>query len=235
VCQLAARERHHAEYSRRPRRDRLDYVFHLTPGPGLRYNRSRTEGRGPIPFPSHARSADEAELLQTQRRRRDGRDGERTTPNRRARRRRQSTPWLQRNALSVAAGSVLVAFLGLGFGLLQMLNRPESSPALLSLGQTETPATTSSTSAALLSAASIGPSVPVAVPAAVLVPSGDTPRSISASARVLDPNYTIAAGDTLVQIALRFNTTVDRVQAFNSLSDPRALRIGTKLVIPPPL
>jgi LysM repeat protein len=68
------------------------------------------------------------------------------------------------------------------------------------------------------------------------VPGPNDPlRPIHSSIRVLDANYTIAAGDTLVQIASRFSTTVDRVQAFNNLTDPRALRIGTKLVIPAPL
>ena len=60
-------------------------------------------------------------------------------------------------------------------------------------------------------------------------------RSIHTSARVLEPNYTVVAGDTLVKIATKFNTSVDRIQAFNTLSDPRTLRIGTKLVIPQPL
>jgi len=60
-------------------------------------------------------------------------------------------------------------------------------------------------------------------------------RGIQSSVRVLQPNYTVAAGDTLGQIAARFSTSVERVQALNNLADPRALRIGTKLVIPPPL
>ncbi len=180
-----------------------------------------------------ARSTGEAELLQSQRRRRDARDAERPNPPRRARRRRQSTPWLQRNALGVAALSILVALIGFGFGLLQMMTRPESMPASLALSQIDTPVATGST----LNAASIGPSVQVLGPSSASVAGApaDAVRPIHSNQRVLEPNYTIAAGDTLVQIALRFNTTVDRVQAFNTLSDPRALRIGTKLVIPPPL
>src|ERR1051325_8744434 len=76
-----------------------------------------------IPFPLSARSTGEPEPLP--RRRREGHDLERPSPGRRAaRRRRADTPWLQRNALSVAAASVLVALLGLGFGLLQVINRP---------------------------------------------------------------------------------------------------------------
>jgi LysM repeat protein len=78
--------------------------------------------------------------------------------------------------------------------------------------------------------------VQVVVPSSSASPA-DTTKPIQASAKVLEANYTIAAGDTLVRIAQRFNTTVERIQAFNAsdLADPRALRIGTKLVIPPPL
>ena len=50
-----------------------------------------------------------------------------------------------------------------------------------------------------------------------------------------DPNYTVVGGDTLGKIATSNNTTVERIQALNNLADPRALRIGTKLIIPPPL
>jgi LysM repeat protein len=150
---------------------------------------------------------------------------------------------LQRNALSVAAASILIAFLGLGFGLLEMLNRPDPTPALLVSGQSDvTAAVTASTgpasgqssgpSATLLNAASLGSTLQVVPPS--LGTSG-TSRTIDARATVLQPNYTIAPGDTLVQIAMRFNTTAQRIQAFNNLADPRALRIGTRLVIPPPL
>jgi LysM repeat protein len=160
------------------------------------------------------------------------RDLERPAPARRTprRRRRQSTPWLQRNALSVAAVSLLVALLGFGFGLLQIINRSEPTPALLAVGQSDSNAT-------ILTAASAGPGVQLATAAGPSItgsPMAQVPREITASARVIEPNYTVAAGDTLGQIAARFNTSVDRIQALNNLADPRALRIGTRLVIPPP-
>jgi LysM repeat protein len=179
-----------------------------------------------------ARSTGEPELLQAQRRRREQRETDRATsgPQRRARRRRQSTPWLQRNALSVAAGSVLIAFLGIGFGLLQMLNHPDGSAAL-----SQTPTDLAAPTGSVLQAAAVGGGVPVGA----LTTANDVPspgqRAIHASAKVIEPNYTVAAGDTLVKIADKFNTSVDRIQAFNNLSDPRVLRIGTKLIIPPPL
>ena len=188
-----------------------------------------------IPFPSQLRSSSEPDPVA--RRRHDVQDLERTTsrPRRVRRRRRQDTPWLQRNALSVAAVSVLVALLGLGFGLLQMITRPEPSPSLLAFSQPE-PAVVAGTT---LNAAASGPGLPLGpLGASVAAPpltAADRPREITATSRIIESNYVVAAGDTLGQIAARFNTTVERIQALNNLADPRALRIGTKLVIPPPL
>lgn len=191
----------------------------------------------------HARAPGEPELLQNHRRRREALESDRPAPARRARRRRQSTPWLQRNALSVAAIAILVAFLSLGFGLLQMLNRADAnSPASLTLAQSELAAhttdsgtsTVGTTGTTVLSAAAIGPSLQV--PASASGAGDPGTRPIQSSATVLQANYTIVAGDTLVKIAQRFNTTVERIQAFNpNLADPRALRIGAQLVVPPPL
>jgi LysM repeat protein len=195
----------------------------LTVNPGLGYNRS-------IRFPVPARSNGEPEP--PARRRREPRDFEpRATPARRPRRRRSQAPWLQRNALSVAAVSILLALLGLGFGLLQLMTRPEpASPALLAMIEPTVAATAGTT----MNAAAIGPSVQL--PAALSATSAlVTPtREIQFNAKVLDANYTVEAGDTLGRIAVRFSTTVERIQALNNLADPRALRIGTKLVIPPP-
>jgi nucleoid-associated protein YgaU len=180
-----------------------------------------------IPFPAHARPASEPEA--TPRRRRATRDPDRPSAARRergtTRRRRQNTPWLQRNALSVAAVSVLVAVLGLGFGLLQTINRPEPNTAQLALGQPDATAAIS------------GTTVAVANVEAGLEPALSAPatRQIQATANVIDPNYTVQAGDTLGRIAVQFGTTVERIQAFNNLTDPRGLRIGSRLVIPPPL
>ena len=182
-----------------------------------------------IPFPVPARSAGEPDPQP--RRRRDPRDLERPAPQRRNRRRRQgTTPWLQRNALSIAAVSVLAAVLGLGFGLLQTINRPDpASPALLAINSAD-PTAIAASPASITGA---GPGQ-VTFSASAAAPA-DAPREIRASATVIQPTYTVQSGDTLGQIAGRFGTTVDRIQALNNLADPRVLRIGTKLVIPPPL
>lgn len=45
--------------------------------------------------------------------------------------------------------------------------------------------------------------------------------------------YSIEPGDTLLAIALTYNTSVEALMAANWLSDPGGLQIGQKLVIPP--
>jgi LysM repeat protein len=125
---------------------------------------------------------------------------------------------------------MLLAILGLGFGLLQMVTRPDVSPTQSVAIQADAGTTQV--------AASIGPAVQLGTlvnPSGDSTTTGETPRDIVATAKVIDPNYTVAPGDTLGKIALQFGTTVDRIQALNNLSDPHALRIGTRLVIPPPL
>jgi LysM repeat protein len=177
-----------------------------------------------IPFPARS-NAESAPA----RRRRDVRELERGSAPRRVRRRRQgTTPWLQRNALSVAAVSILVAVLGLGFGLLQTLNHSDASPSALAIGQNEPAAVNGS----LISVA--GATDPNPDAGASAQPTSAR-REITTSAKVLEPGYTVEAGDTLGRIAVRFGTSVERIQALNNLSDPRSLRIGTRLVIPPPL
>src|SRR6185312_478934 len=163
-----------------------------------------------------ARSTGESELLQgQQRRRREARDSERGSAPRRARRRRQSGSWLQRNALSVMAVLVLVSLLSLGFGLLQMLSRPDSASLTLAQSELGTPTTAN---AAVLSAAAVGGGGDQSL---VTAPAQAAQRAIQSSAKVLEPDYTVVAGDTLVKIAQKFNTSVERIQAFNNLADPR--------------
>jgi LysM repeat protein len=179
-----------------------------------------------IPFPTRGVREPDATSYGTTPRRRQLRGGER--PARRRARRRHQTPWLQRNAISVAAISVLIALLGVGFGLAQVVNRPGSAQAL--------PAAevASDAQSPTMGAMSITGAAPAAEPADAALES-QGPRQIQASARVLEPTYTVEAGDTLGRIAARFNTTPERIQAINNLADPRTLRIGARLIIPEPL
>ena len=123
--------------------------------------------------------------------------------------------------------SFLVALLGLGFGVVQVLTRPsDTTQAFAPVATTEQGTT--------MIAASVASQPPVSLSTtSALAPQ---PREIQAAAHVLQANYTVEAGDTLGTIARQYKTTVERIQAFNgNVTDPRALKIGTKLVIPPPL
>jgi len=214
-------------HAHRPPRDWHDPVsvtaHCLTASGGLRYNRPAVgmSERRVVPFPTPI--SNEPAPTRTQARRRPARDAERSAPPRRIRR-RQSSPWLQRNALSIAAVAVLVSLLSVGFTLMQFLTRSDQTAgitAVVGLGPSQA------------GMAAEGDEVALDAPAAV----AETPRmrEIVRSARVLEPTYTVEAGDTLNRIAERFGTSVARIQALNDLADPRALRIGTRLVIPPPL
>ncbi|WP_245860291.1 LysM peptidoglycan-binding domain-containing protein [Candidatus Chloroploca asiatica] len=44
--------------------------------------------------------------------------------------------------------------------------------------------------------------------------------------------YTIQPGDTLSDLALRFNTTIDELSVANGITDPNALQPGQTLIIP---
>jgi LysM repeat protein len=46
--------------------------------------------------------------------------------------------------------------------------------------------------------------------------------------------YAIQSGDTLLDIAIRFDTTTEAIQEANGIVDPRLLQIGQELIIPPP-
>jgi hypothetical protein len=175
-----------------------------------------------IPFPTRL-SGDTEPRTRQPRRRPAVRDPDAPASMRRPRRRRHNAPWLQRNALSIAGLSVLVALLAVGFGVVQVLTRPDTSQALLPVTALE--------QSPMMTAASVA-NVPATV---AFSPATPAVREIQAAARVIEPNYTVEAGDTLGRIAARYNTSVERIQAFNNIADARALRIGARLVIPPPL
>ena len=46
--------------------------------------------------------------------------------------------------------------------------------------------------------------------------------------------YTIQSGDTLLDIAIRFDRSTEAIQEANGIVDPRFLQIGQELIIPPP-
>lgn len=67
------------------------------------------------------------------------------------------------------------------------------------------------------------PSAPAPVP-------GTGP--VTTEIQVLQPNYTVAPGDTLGSIARRYGTSVDALASINNLENRNSLSIGQKLIIP---
>jgi LysM repeat protein len=62
-----------------------------------------------------------------------------------------------------------------------------------------------------------------------VLPPGITPPPTSTPGQL---TYTIVAGDTLVGIARKFNTTVAKLEQVNDLNDNSILHIGQVLIIP---
>ena len=75
-----------------------------------------------------------------------------------------------------------------------------------------------------------------AAPAAPVVPAEPAPLpgtgAITTEIRVLQPNYTVAPGDTLGIIARRHGTSIDALASINNLENRNSLGVGQKLIIP---
>jgi len=56
--------------------------------------------------------------------------------------------------------------------------------------------------------------------------------AITTEIRVLQPNYTVAPGDTLGSIARRHGTSVEALASINNLENRNSLGVGQKLIIP---
>ncbi len=78
--------------------------------------------------------------------------------------------------------------------------------------------------------ARIGPAIPPASGPAETRPAGT--GSVTTEIRVLQPNYTVAPGDTLASIARRHGTTIEALASINNLENRNALSVGQKLIIP---
>jgi murein DD-endopeptidase MepM/ murein hydrolase activator NlpD len=75
---------------------------------------------------------------------------------------------------------------------------------------------------------------PVRTPGApVLTPTPDAPHSLPA-VRTQVEQYTVAPGDTLGQIAVRFGVSVDQIAQENELANANLLEVGQTLIIPIP-
>ena len=88
-----------------------------------------------------------------------------------------------------------------------------------------------------LSPSSAGTATPAMTPTP---PSTSTPRlatpvvSSTPTATPTPTIYEVQAGDTLLSIAIEFETTTEALQEVNGIVDPRLLQIGQELIIPLP-
>jgi hypothetical protein len=74
------------------------------------------------------------------------------------------------------------------------------------------------------------PTPPPAPPAEQPAPQG--PGAVTTEIRVVQPNYTVAPGDTLGIIARKHGTSVDALASINNLENRNSLSVGQKLIIP---
>lgn len=118
----------------------------------------------------------------------------------------------------LTAGALFVAVAALAFLLLQLGQLGKQVPP--------SPVTTVSVAPPQPPAA---PPLPTAVPA---LPPGQGPLRVTS--RVVEPSYTVVAGDTLNAIATRHGTTAEALQSINNLQDRNVLQPGQRLVIPTP-
>lgn len=91
----------------------------------------------------------------------------------------------------------------------------------------------------------VTPTAPAAATPATRVaaktpPPSPTPRPVTPIATptpTVTPTpviYSVQAGDTLLKIAIQFDSSTEAIQEANGIIDPRFLQIGQQLVIPPP-
>jgi len=131
-------------------------------------------------------------------------------------------PGLTRTHRWMIAGFVIIC-VGMVLGLAMVRVWDEASRAVAGL-----PPEGGST-AVHQPAAAAGPNPPVQ--SAEATPPA-APGAVTTEIRVLEPNYTVAPGDTLGIIARKHGTSVDALASINNLENRNSLSVGQKLIIP---
>ena len=76
------------------------------------------------------------------------------------------------------------------------------------------------------------PVAPVAAPPPADESAPPAGGAVTTEIRVLQPNYTVAPGDTLGIIARKHGTNVEALASINNLENRNSLSVGQKLIIP---
>jgi len=102
---------------------------------------------------------------------------------------------------------------------------PESSPTVAILSTLTLPTMVTTT--------------PIVIPLTPMVTPSSTPTSVLPTATEALPTptrssttHTVRAGETLLQIALLYDTTIDAIIDANNIDDADLIRVGQELVIP---
>ena len=119
-------------------------------------------------------------------------------------------------------GAFVIICVGMVLGMLMVRLWDEVNRTIAAIS-TDTPA---ARAAATATPVRISATPPAATPG----PAG-TP-AVTTEIRVLQPNYTVAPGDTLGSIARRHGTSVDALASINNLENRNSLSVGQKLIIP---
>jgi LysM repeat protein len=140
----------------------------------------------------------------------------------------RATPWV---AVGLAVAGVGVAGVAIAGPILE---QPEVEAVLVG-SSTPTPTRSASppptATATPMPTPSPSPSAsPIPTPTAV----PETPAPTPTPTPVVTPQqtYTVAQGDTLAEIAQRFGTSVNALQAANGIEDPDEIVVGQVLVLP---
>ena len=90
------------------------------------------------------------------------------------------------------------------------------------------------TAVALSTATATATAMPTVTRRATFTPVPATPSNTPTPTVTPTPLiYTIVKGDTLLVLARQFGVSVEAIQSANGIDDPRRLRIGQELIIPP--
>ena len=77
-----------------------------------------------------------------------------------------------------------------------------------------------------------GPAVAAPEGRDAVAPPAPGSGAITTEIRVLQPEYTVAAGDTLASIARRHGTSIEALASINKLENRNSLSVGQRLILP---
>lgn len=142
----------------------------------------------------------------------------------------ESPPPFQQSGLTrthqLMIASVAIICLGMLLGVLLVRVWDDASRAVAERSPEDSAQSASATGPATAPDQPAGPTAPAPEPPAA------EPGAVTTEIRVLQPNYTVAPGDTLGRIAQRHGTTVEALASINNLENRNSLRVGQKLIIP---